>query len=280
MSQSMSKNVLVTGGAGYIGSHTCKALWRQGYTPVTFDNLSLGHKDFVRWGPLITGDTHDSSAVTRAISEYDICAVIHFAAFAYVGESVSDPAKYYYNNVGGTLGLLSGMQAADCNKLVFSSTCAVYGEPTSLPIVETTPTIPVNPYGRSKLYCENILRDYESAYGLNSIILRYFNASGDDPDGQIGELREVETHLIPRAMMAIQGHVSNFQVFGSDFPTRDGTAIRDYVHVSDLADAHVLAVRRLLEGERGGTYNLGVGAGYSVGEVLGMISEVSGCEGL
>ncbi len=274
----MSNNIIVTGGAGYIGSHTCKALRQQGYTPVTFDNLSLGHKDFVKWGPLVIGDTHDSKAVTQAISQYEACAVIHFAAYAYVGESVTDPSKYYHNNVVGTLGLLAGMHAAGCDKLVFSSTCAVYGEPESLPILESTPTVPVNPYGRSKLFCESILRDYESAYGLQSIILRYFNASGDDREGEVGELRQVETHLIPRAMMAIQGHVTDFQVFGSDFPTHDGTAIRDYVHVSDLAAAHVLAVRRLLEGERGGTYNLGVGAGYSVGEVLGMISDVSGVD--
>ena len=274
----MSQNVLVTGGAGYIGSHACKALRRHGYNPIAFDNLSLGHRQFVQWGPLIVGSTHDSAAVGRALNEFDVCAVMHFAAFAYVGESVVDPAKYYHNNVVGTLGLLAGMRAAGCNKLVFSSTCAVYGEPLSLPIVESTPTVPVNPYGRSKLVCEQILRDFETAYALQSVVLRYFNASGDDRDGDVGELREIETHLIPRAMMAIQGYVHDFQVFGSDFPTPDGTAIRDYIHVSDLADAHVLALRRLLEGGSGGTYNLGVGAGYSVGEVLRVISEVTGVD--
>lgn len=270
----MKQVVLVTGGAGYIGSHACKTLSRQGFLPVAFDNLCLGHRDFVRWGPLIVGDTHDSKAIARAITDTGAVAVIHFAAFAYVGESVSDPAKYYHNNVVGTLGLLEGMRAAGCDKLVFSSTCAVYGEPDRLPITEETPTVPVNPYGRSKLICEGAIHDF-AAYGLRSVILRYFNASGDDADGELGENRIVETHLIPRAMMALQGYIDDFQVFGRDFPTPDGTAIRDYIHVSDLAYAHVLALRRLLDG-RGGTYNLGAGQGYSVGEVLRMIEEVSG----
>jgi UDP-arabinose 4-epimerase len=272
----MPHRILVIGGAGYIGSHTCKALKQAGYEPIVFDNLCYGHRDFVNWGPLVVGDTGDAASVTRAIEHYAAAAVMHFAAFAYVGESVIDPAKYYRNNVGGMLGVLDGMRAAGCNKLVFSSTCAVYGEPEVLPISEQTPTHPVNPYGRSKLMCEEISKDYETAYGVKTISLRYFNASGDDPGGEVGELRAVETHLIPRAMMALQGYIKDFEVFGSDFPTHDGTAIRDYIHVSDLADAHVLALRRLLDGGDAGCFNLGIGEGYSVNEVLSMISKVSG----
>ncbi len=269
--------ILVTGGAGYIGSHACKALRRAGHVPVTYDNLCLGNERYVRWGPLVRGDTRDSALVRRTIEEHDIAAVMHFAAFAYVGESVSDPAKYYDNNVTGTLGLLEGMRAGGCDTLVFSSTCAVYGEPEALPIVETTPTRPVNPYGVTKLICEGMIADFAPAYGLNYTTLRYFNASGDDPDAETGEDRAIETHLIPRAMMALQGYVDDFQVFGSDFPTPDGTAIRDYIHVTDLATAHVQALHRLLDGARGGsTFNLGVGQGYSVGEVLRMIADVSG----
>lgn len=275
----MSKSILVTGGAGYIGSHACKALSRAGYTPVTFDNLCLGYESFVKWGPLVRGDTHDSDLIARTIREYDIASVMHFAAFAYVGESVTDPAKYYENNVVGTLGLLNGMRAAGCDQLVFSSTCAVYGEPEAQPISEATPTRPVNPYGRSKLICEGMLADFAAAYGLNYTALRYFNASGDDADGEVGENREIETHLIPRAMMALQGYIDDFQVFGSDFPTPDGTAIRDYIHVADLADAHVAALRRMEAGAKGAAiFNLGVGHGYSVSEVLSMIAEVSGRE--
>ena len=272
----MSPNVLVTGGAGYIGSHTCKALRLAGFQPIAFDNLCYGHKDFVKWGPLIVGDISDADAIKRVIMQHDAIAVIHFAAFAYVGQSVVDPAKYYSNNVCGTLGLLDGMRQAGCDKLVFSSSCAVYGEPESLPITESTPTRPVNPYGRSKLMCEDILKDYDQAYRLRSTALRYFNASGDDPDGEVGELRDIETHLIPRAMMALQGYVDDFAIFGSDFPTPDGTAIRDYIHVVDLADAHVLALRRLINGGPSAVFNLGGGTGNSVGEVLRMISSVTG----
>ena len=273
----MAEKILVVGGAGYIGSHACKALAAAGYTPVVFDNLCLGHRDFVRWGPLVEGDIRDAAAVEAAIRDHDCQAVMHFAAFAYVGESVTDPAKYYANNVTGTLGLLEGMRNANCDKLVFSSTCAVYGEPTRLPITEDTATSPVNAYGRSKLMCETILTDYSTAYDLNFTALRYFNASGDDADSEIGELRDLETHLIPRALMALQGYIEDFQIFGSDFPTPDGTAIRDYIHVSDLADAHVAALQRLLNGATGGSiFNLGVGHGYSVGEVLAMITAVTG----
>jgi len=231
----MARAVLVAGGAGYVGSHTCKALAQAGFFPVVLDNLSTGHQAFVRWGPLVRADLHDSEAVADTIRWHDCAAVLHFAAFAYVGESVSDPAKYYDNNVAGTLSLLNGMRAAGCDKLVFSSTCAIYGQPAQLPIREETPADPINPYGASKLMVERILADFRPAYGLRSTALRYFNACGADPDTEIGELRDPETHLIPRAMMALQGHIEDFAVFGTDFPTPDGTAVRDYIHVADAA---------------------------------------------
>jgi len=272
----MTRAVLVVGGAGYIGSHTCKALHSCGFLPVTVDNLSLGHESFVKWGPLVRASLTDKDALQDAIATYDPVAVIHFAAYAYIGESMSNPRKYYHNNVVGTLALLDAMTEAGVGKIVFSSTCAVYGEPEGDAITESTPTRPINPYGRSKLMCESILSDYGSAYGVHSVVLRYFNASGADPGGELGELRDPETHLIPRAMMALQGHIDNFQVFGNDFPTPDGTAIRDYIHVADLAQAHVLAVKRMINGQPGGTFNLGGGQGYSVGEVLRAIRTVSG----
>jgi UDP-arabinose 4-epimerase len=264
----MAISVLVAGGAGYIGSHTCKALSQAGFLPVAFDNLSTGHRDFIRWGPLVEADLRDTAAVTEAIRRHDCAAVLHFAAFAYVGESVTDPAKYYGNNVGGTLSLLAGMREAGRDKIVFSSTCAIYGQDAAVPITESARPDPINPYGASKLMCERILRDYRHAYGIRSFCLRYFNACGADPDGEIGELRDPETHLIPRAMMAIQGHVDDFAVFGTDFPTADGTAVRDYIHVTDLAAGHVAAIQRLLDGSEGDACNLGTGHGYSVKQVL------------
>jgi len=268
--------ILVTGGAGYIGAHTCKALACAGYLPVTFDNLSTGHESFVRWGPFVRGDIREKSSVAKAISDHKAEAVLHFAASAYVGESVTDPQKYYENNVAGSLSLVAALLETNCRNVVFSSTCATYGEPDELPIYETTQQNPVNPYGASKLMVERILSDYARAYPLKSIALRYFNASGADPEGEIGELRDPETHLIPRAMMAIQGHLSDFAVFGTDYETPDGTAIRDYIHVSDLAEAHVSALRRLLSGEEGGAFNLGTGHGYSVKQVLEAISAETG----
>ena len=272
----MTKAVLVAGGAGYVGAHTCKSLARAGVLPVVLDNLSTGHRDFVRWGPLVQADLHDTSTITDTIRRHDCVAVLHFAAFALVGESVTEPAKYYDNNVTGTLSLLAGMRAAGCDALVFSSTCAVYGQPAQVPIVEDTRPDPINPYGASKLMVERILSDFRPAYGLRSIALRYFNACGADPDSEIGELRDPETHLIPRAMMALQGHIDDFAVFGSDFDTPDGTAIRDYVHVADLADAHVAALRHLLSGAPGGVFNLGTGRGHSVREVLDAIEREAG----
>jgi UDP-glucose 4-epimerase/UDP-arabinose 4-epimerase len=272
----MTRAVLVAGGAGYVGAHTCKALARAGFLPVVLDNLSNGHREFVRWGPLVQADLHDAAAIADTIRQHRCVAVLHFAAFALVGESVTDPAKYYDNNVTGTLSLLAGMRAAGCDALVFSSTCAIYGQPAQVPIVEDTPPDPVNPYGASKLMVERILADFRPAYGLRPIALRYFNACGADPDNEIGELRDPETHLIPRAMMALQGHIPDFAVFGTDFETPDGTAIRDYVHVADLADAHVAALGRLLAGAPGGVFNLGTGRGYSVKEVLHAIEREAG----
>ena len=270
------RSVLVTGGAGYIGAHSCKALSRTGYLPVVIDNLSTGHESFVRWGPLVRADIRDGDAVAHVFKAYNVSAVLHFAASAYVGESVVDPQKYYDNNVAGTLSLLRAALDAECHKIVFSSSCAVYGEPPTMPIREDTPQKPVNPYGASKAMVERILDDYANAYDLDVVALRYFNACGADTDGEIGELREPETHLIPRAMMAIQGHLDNFAVFGTDYATPDGTAIRDYIHVSDLADAHAASVRRLLAGEAGGHYNLGTGRGYSVKQVLDAIAAETG----
>lgn len=272
----MTQAVLVAGGAGYVGSHTCKALARAGFLPIVFDNLCTGHREFVRWGPLVEADLHDKAAVAEAIRRHECVAVLHFAAFALVGESVAEPAKYYDNNVVGTLSLLAGMRAAGCSALVFSSTCAIYGQPAQVPIVEDTRPDPINPYGASKLMVERILADFRPAYGLRSIALRYFNACGADPDAEIGELRDPETHLIPRAMMALQGHIGDFAVFGTDFDTPDGTAIRDYIHVADLADAHVAALRLLLSGSPGGVFNLGTGSGYSVKEVLQAIEREAG----
>jgi UDP-glucose-4-epimerase GalE len=268
--------VLVTGGAGYVGAHACKALRHAGYTPVVFDNLSTGHRSFVRWGPFVQGDIRDYAALLAAIHFWKPKAVLHFAAFSSVAESVSDPLKYYDNNLAGSLSLLRAMSDAGCGKLVFSSSCAVYGKPFEVPIRETSRLDPVNPYGASKAMVERSLADHGRAHGLQWIALRYFNASGADPDAEIGEMHEVETRLIPRAMMAIQGHIDGFAVFGTDYDTPDGTAIRDYVHVSDLAEAHVVALRRLLAGGPGGAFNLGTGRGYSVREVLDAIAAEAG----
>ena len=269
--------ILVTGGAGYIGSHCCRALLAAGYHPVVYDNFSTGHRDFVT-GSLVVGDIADKATLARAFAQHDIVAVMHFAASSLVGESVADPQKYYINNLAGTLSLLEAMREAGCNRLVFSSTGAVYGNADSKALPENYACAPINPYGASKWMIERIVADYRSAYGLGSFALRYFNASGADPSGGIGELREVETHLIPRAMMALQGHVPDFAVFGDDYETPDGTAIRDYIHVTDLAAAHVLALGLLVEGHSGGVFNLGTGAGFSVREILSAIATETGRE--
>jgi UDP-glucose-4-epimerase GalE len=271
----MSGVILVTGGAGYIGSHCCRALTAAGYQPVVYDNFSTGHRSFVT-GSLVVGDILDRAALASAFAQHDIAAVMHFAASSLVGESVADPQKYYTNNVAGTLSLLDAMRAAGCDRLVFSSTGAVYGNADSQALPESYPCAPINPYGASKWMIERIIADYRSAYGLGAFCLRYFNASGADAAGGIGELRDNETHLIPRAMMALQGHVTDFAVFGDNYDTPDGTAIRDYIHVTDLAAAHVLALKLLMQGHRGGTFNLGTGSGFSVHEILRAIAAETG----
>jgi UDP-glucose-4-epimerase GalE len=267
--------ILVTGGAGYIGSHCARALDAAGYRPVVYDNLSTGHRGFAA-GALVVGDIADKATLARTFAEHDIVAVMHFAASSLVGESVADPQKYYINNLAGTLSLLAAMREAGCNRLVFSSTGAVYGNADSKALPENYPCAPINPYGASKWMIERVLADYRAAHGFGSFALRYFNAAGADSAGGIGEMREVETHLIPRAMMALQGHVPDFAVFGDDYDTPDGTAIRDYIHVTDLAAAHVLALKLLLEGHSGGAFNLGTGNGFSVREILAAIAAETG----
>lgn len=268
--------VLVTGGAGYIGSHTCKALAAAGYRPITFDNLSLGHRWAVQWGPLVEGELLDGEAVRNALRAHDIRAVVHFAASAYVGDSMRDPAAYYRNNVLTTLALLDAMRDTGVKDIIFSSSCSVYGNPGRLPIDETHPTGPLSPYGQSKLDGENALRWYGQAYGIRWMALRYFNAAGADADGQTGEDHDPETRIVPRAIMAALGTGAHLQIFGTDFPTRDGTAIRDYIHVSDLARAHVSALGALGSGTPSQVLNLGTGYGYSVREVLLAIEAATG----
>jgi len=272
-----NKYVLVTGGAGYIGSHACKALAAAGYAPVVFDNLVYGHEWAVRWGPLEQGDLTDSVQLKELFSKYHFEAVMHFAAYAYVGESVEQPGKYYRNNVAGTLNLLDAMVMNDVKRIVFSSTCATYGEPECMPIPETHAQQPINPYGASKLMVERMLADFDIAHGLKHIALRYFNAAGADPDGEIGEAHDPETHLIPLVLDAAAGLRDSITVNGDDYDTPDGTCIRDYIHVSDLADAHVLALQSLLRGADSAVYNLGNGQGYSILEVIDTVRRVSGC---
>ncbi|MCC6212398.1 MAG: UDP-glucose 4-epimerase GalE [Burkholderiales bacterium] len=270
------KIVLVTGGAGYVGSHACKALARAGYLPVTFDNLSRGQAWAVKWGPLERGDLLDFARIVAALKKHRPIAVLHFAALAYVGESVADPLRYYRNNVGGTANLLQAMRDAGVGRIVFSSTCAVYGAPKRVPIPENHPQAPVNPYGRSKQMVEQMLADSASAYGLRSVSLRYFNAAGADPEGETGEAHEPETHLVPLALEAAAGLRSRLTIHGADYPTRDGTCIRDYVHVSDLADAHVLALGYLAKHAGAAAFNLGNGAGFTVREVIAAAERVAG----
>ena len=268
--------ILVVGGAGYIGSRTCRALADEGFQPLTYDNLSRGHKEFVRWGPLQVGDILDRDLLRSTISTHRPVACIHFAAFAYVGESMAQPALYYRNNVVGSLNVAEALLESGCDKLVFSSTCATYGQPLHIPITEDTVQVPVNPYGRSKMMVEQILRDLGAAANLKSIMLRYFNACGAHEDGSVGEAHDPEFHLVPRAIMAALGIIPRVDIFGTDYPTRDGTAVRDYIHISDLARAHVLSVRRLLSGSTSDVFNLGIGRGYSVREVIRSVEEVSG----
>jgi UDP-glucose-4-epimerase GalE len=272
----MSKPILVTGGAGYVGSHACKALASAGWWPVVYDNLSRGHAEAVRWGPLVEGDLHDRAALVEAIRTHRVAAVMHFAAFAYVGESVGDPELYYRNNVAGTLGLLAAMREAGVGTIVFSSTCAVYGAPDRVPISESTATAPLNPYGDTKLAIERALHWYGEAYGLRYAALRYFNAAGADPDGEIGEDHHPETHLIPRVIRAALGRGEPVEIYGTDYPTPDGTAIRDYIHVTDLAEAHVRALDYLTRGGDSIALNLGTGKGSSVREVIAAVERIAG----
>ena len=267
--------VLVTGGAGYIGSHAAKALNRAGYRVVVYDSLVAGHRGAVKFGELVEGDILDAASVEEALRRHEIFAVMHFAAFLDVGESVRDPAKYYRNNVAGALSVLGAMAAASVKHFVFSSTCATYGEPIETPIVETHPQQPINSYGESKLAIERALPHFERAYGMSWTALRYFNAAGADPDGEIGEDHAPEIHVIPRAIEAATGG-RGLQVFGDDYPTPDGTCLRDYVHVSDLADAHLRALEAIVETRKSGSYNLGTGHPHSVREVIDTVERITG----
>ena len=267
--------MLVTGGAGYIGSHACKTLARGGYEPVVYDNLGAGHREAVRYGELVEGDILDTGAVRAAIRRYGIQAVMHFAAYLDVGESVREPSRYYRNNVGGALSVLEAMAAESVTRFVFSSTCATYGEPIETPIAETHPQRPINSYGETKLAVERALPHFQRAHGLLSMSLRYFNAAGADPDGELGEDHDPEIHLIPRAIAAAHGG-ERLEVFGDDYPTPDGTCLRDYIHVTDLADAHVKALEALAEAGRSGAYNLGTGRPHSVREVIDSVERVTG----
>jgi UDP-arabinose 4-epimerase len=268
-------NVIVTGGAGYIGSHTCKALAQAGYAPIAYDSLVRGHRSAVRWGPLIEGDIADQDRLGAVFEHYRPVAVIHFAAFAYVGESTENPALYYRNNVLGTLALLESMVRARVENLVFSSSCATYGTPARVPITEDAAQSPINPYGSSKLMCERMAADMASAGQLKSVALRYFNAAGADPDGELGEDHDPETHLIPLVLDAAMNQ-SAVTIFGDDYDTPDGTCIRDYVHVTDLAEAHVAALEALPARTGATAYNLGSGTGISVRQLIASAEQVSG----
>lgn len=270
------KHVLVTGGAGFVGSHACKALAGAGYLPVVFDNLERGHAWAVKWGPLERGDLRNDEDLRRAFANWRPWAVMHFAAYAYVGESTTDPMKYYETNIGGTAKLLKACAGSECRKVVFSSSCATYGVPQCLPLTEDSPQSPVNPYGQTKLVAERMLREAEDAYGIKHVALRYFNAAGADPDGEIGETHQPETHLIPLALLAAKGRLPAIDIFGNNYPTSDGTCVRDFVHVTDLADAHLLAVNWLSDGNPSQSFNLGNGQGASVTEVLRVSEEVTG----
>ena len=272
----MGHNVLVTGGAGYIGSHACKALAAAGYTPITLDNLVYGHEWAVQWGPFVEADLGDRARLRDALRDYQVEAVMHFAAYAYVGESMQDPGKYFRNNVTNTINLLDAMVDGGVPKIVFSSTCATYGMPERVPIDEDHPQRPVNPYGESKLFIERALRWYGVAHDIRSVSLRYFNAAGADPDGEIGEDHDPETHLIPLVVDAALGYRENVSIFGTDYPTLDGSAVRDYIHVTDLASAHVRALQYLQDGSDSTFLNLGTGNGYTVREVIDTVEKISG----
>ncbi|HYK18628.1 MAG TPA: UDP-glucose 4-epimerase GalE [Bryobacteraceae bacterium] len=268
--------ILVTGGAGYIGSHTAKALAQAGLQPIVVDNLERGHREAVQWGPLIEADIGDRAAMERIFREHNIDAVLHFAAFAYVGESMHEPELYFRNNVVQSLSLLEAMHAAGVRTIVFSSTCATYGNPLRIPIDEDHPQNPVSPYGESKVMVERLLHWFGSIHGLRWAALRYFNAAGADPEGQLGEEHDPEPHLVPVAISAVMGRTKALEIYGTDYDTPDGTAVRDYLHVTDLGVAHVAALRYLQQGGPSTAFNLGTGRGQSVREVIAMVERVSG----
>ena len=269
-------DILVVGGAGYIGAHTCLNLANKGCTPIVYDNLGNGHAEFVQWGPLEHGDIRDRDRLDAVFRKYRPAAVVHFAGLIEVAQSVRDPAAFFDNNVAGTLSLLQAGKAAGVNAIVFSSTCATYGLPVAVPMDENHPQAPINPYGRSKLIVEQMLRDLDTHANFRSVVLRYFNAAGADPEGRIGEWHSPETHAIPLAIETALGRRPEFKVFGSDYDTRDGTCVRDFVHVMDLADAHTRAVQYLLDGGDSIALNLGTGEGTTVNELLAAIETVSG----
>lgn len=268
--------VLICGGAGYIGSHVNQELHKMGYNTVILDNLIYGHREAVKWGTFVQGDLANPGDIEAVFQNYPVEAVFHFAAFAYVGESVEKPEQYYYNNVVNTLNLLQAMRKYGCQRIIFSSTCATYGEPEEVPITEDMLQKPINPYGRSKYMIEQILWDYEKAYDLQFVSLRYFNAAGADPEGKLGESHSPETHLIPLILDAAGGQREHIQVFGTDYDTPDGSCIRDYIHVADLADAHVRALEYLQKGGSSDCFNLGQTAGSSVLEVIESVKRTMG----
>lgn len=272
---SRSRNVLVTGGAGYIGSHVCKALRERGFVPVTYDNLGTGHRSAVQWGPLEVGDILDADRLGEVIGRYEPAAAMHFAASSLVAQSVADPGAYYRNNVVGSLTLIEALARSGVDAIVFSSTCAVYGEPQTELLEEGHPREPVNPYGATKLAIERMLADFSAAGHLRHATLRYFNAAGADPEGRIGEAHDPETHLIPLVLQVASGRRDSIQVFGDDYPTPDGTCIRDYIDVNDLAEAHLLALEKLLDGGDSMTLNLGTGDGTSVLELVAAARRVT-----
>ena len=272
------RDILVVGGGGYIGSHTCLDLAEKGYTPIVYDNFSNGHREFVKWGPVEEGDIRDRARLDEVFRKYAPAAVIHFAALIEVGESVKDPLAFYENNVAGSLTLFAAARAANCRRLVFSSTCATYGVPEQTPMTETHPQAPINPYGRSKLITEEILRDLCAHDGFRAVTLRYFNAAGADPEGRIGERHDPETHAVPLAIEAALGRRNGFSIFGDDYDTRDGSCVRDFVHVMDLAEAHTRAIDHLVNDGRSVALNLGTGKGTTVKELLAAIGDVAGRE--
>ena len=271
-----SQTILVTGGAGYIGSHTCKALAQAGYTPVVYDNLCSGNREAVQWGPFEQGDIRDRARLKAVIEQYKPAAIMHFAALIQVGQSVTDPALYYDNNVYGSLCLLEEARAAGIHHFVLSSTAAVYGMPKSVPVKEDDALLPINPYGQSKLAMENMVRDFSAAYGLRYAVLRYFNAAGADPQTQTGSAYKVDTHIIPLLMKVASGMMPAIKLFGEDYDTEDGTAVRDYVHVSDLAQAHILSLEHILKGNDNLTINIGNSTGFSVAQVIDAAKKVTG----